>query len=133
MPTKFLTKKGRTFAHINFVASQEYSEQLQKILENIFLIKLLKKVEHEKQIFKKFLNKVNKANLNNQKVGTITTSFPTFATYFLLSVLLAFFNFAKILTLDFIGILVRLFQEFSKLNKNIMLVSNNHVVIKKLA
>jgi ABC-type bacteriocin/lantibiotic exporter with double-glycine peptidase domain len=45
---------------------------------------------------------------------------------------LAFFNFAKILTLDFIGILVRLFQEFSKLNKNIMLVSNNHVVIKKL-
>jgi len=132
LPTKFLTKKGRTFAHINFVASQEYSEQLQKILENIFLIKLLKKVEHEKQIFKKFLNKVNKANLNNQKVGTITTSFPTFATYFLLSVLLAFFNFAKILTLDFIGILVRLFQEFSKLNKNIMLVSNNHVVIKKL-
>ena len=132
LPTKFLTKKGRTFAHINFVASQEYSDQLQKILENIFLIKLLKKVEHEKQIFKKFLNKVNKANLNNQKVGTITTSFPTFATYFLLSVLLAFFNFAKILTLDFIGILVRLFQEFSKLNKNIMLVSNNHVVIKKL-
>ncbi len=132
LPTKILTKKGRLFAHIKFVAAQEYSEQLQKILENIFLIKLLKKVDEEKKQFRKFLHKLNKAELDNQKVGTVNTSFPTFATYFLLSVLLAFFNFAKVLTLDFIGILVRLFQEFSKLNKNIMLVSNNHVVIKKL-
>ena len=67
---------------INFVAGKEYSDQLEKILENIFLIKFLKKVEHEKQIFKKSLNKVNKANLNNQKVGTITTSFPTLLPIF---------------------------------------------------
>ncbi len=132
LPTKFLTKRGRNFAHQDFVASQQYSEHLQKVLENIFLIKLLNKVEDEKKRFRTYLKKVNKAQLNNQKVGTITTSFPTFATYFLLSVLLVFFNFAKVLTLDFIGILVRLFQEFSRLNKNIILVSNNHVVIKKL-
>ena len=132
LPTKIFTKKGRMYAHRNWEASQEYSAHLQKILENIFLIKLLKKVNEEVASFRSNLNLLNKAQLDNQKVGTLTTSFPSFATYFLLSIMLAFFNFAKILTLDFIGILVRLFQEFSKLNKNIMLVSNNHVVIEKL-
>ena len=132
LPTKFFTKKGRTYAHINWEADRDYNAHLQKILENIFLIKLLQKVNEEIASFRNILGTFYKAHLDNQKVGTLTTSFPTFATYFLLSILLAFFNYAKVFTLDFIGILVRLFQEFSKLNKNIMLVSNNHVVIKKL-
>ena len=132
LPTKILTKKGRDYAHINFEASRDYSNHLQKVFENIFLIKILNKVDEEIKNFSINLARIKKAQLDNQKVGTINTSFPSFATYFLLSVVLAFFNFAKVLTLDFIGILVRLFQEFSKLNKNIMLVSNNHVVIEKL-
>ena len=132
LPTKFFTKKGRTYAHLNWEADRDYNSHLQKILENIFLIKLLHKVSEEVKTFRNILQRFYKAHLNNQKVGTLTTSFPTFATYFLLSILLAFFDYAKVFTLDFIGILVRLFQEFSKLNKNIMLVSNNHVVIKKL-
>ena len=131
-PTKYLTKKGRRYAHIDWEAAREYNNTLQKILENIFLIKLLKKIEDELNIFRNTLKIYYGASLNNQKVGTLTSSFPQFATFFLLSVLLAFFNFAKILTLDFIGILIRLFQEFSRVNKNIMLVSNNHVVLSKL-
>ena len=132
LPTKILTLKGRIYAHEKWEASEEYSDQVQKVLENIFLIKLLKKVSEEIDTFRITLGRLLKAELNNQKVGTINTSFPQFAVYLLVSVLLAFFNFAKLLTIDFIGILVRLFQEFSKLNKNIMLVSNNHVVIQKL-
>lgn len=132
LPTKIFTLKGRIYAHEKWEASEEYSDQVQKVLENIFLIKLLKKVSEEIDTFRITLGRLLKAELNNQKVGTINTSFPQFAVYLLVSVLLAFFNFAKLLTIDFIGILVRLFQEFSKLNKNIMLVSNNHVVIQKL-
>ncbi|MAV56712.1 MAG: hypothetical protein CMI79_04205 [Candidatus Pelagibacter sp.] len=132
LPTKIFTLKGRVYAHEKWEASEQYSKQVQKVLENIFLIKLLKKVNEELESFRTTLGRLLKAELNNQKVGTINTSFPQFAVYLLVSVLLAFFNFAKLLTIDFIGILVRLFQEFSKLNKNIMLVSNNHVVIQKL-
>ena len=132
LPTKLFTLKGRVYAHQKYVAAEEYSNQVQKILENIFLIKLLKKVNEEIVSFRAVLSRLLKAELNNQKVGTINTSFPQFAVYLLVSIFLAFFNFAKLLTIDFIGILVRLFQEFSRLNKNIMLVSNNHVVIEKL-
>lgn len=131
-PTKFFTKRGRRYAHIDWEAAREYNNNLQKILENIFLIKLLKKIEDEITKFRFTLKTYYGAALNNQKVGTLTSSFPQFATFFLLSILLAFFNFTSRLTLDFIGILIRLFQEFSKVNKNIMLVSNNHVVISKL-
>ena len=132
LPTKFFTKRGRTYTHVDWEAAREYNSQLQKILENIFLIKLLKKVNDEIANFRSVLKIYYRAHLDSQKVGTLTTSFPQFATLLLLSILLAFFNFAKILTLDFIGVLIRLFQEFSKVIKNIMLVSNNHVVIKKL-
>lgn len=132
LPTKLFTLKGRTYAHIDWEQGREYNAQLQKVLENIFLIKLLKTVSMEVTKFRDVLVEFYKAHLNSQKVGLLTTSFPQFATLLLLSTMLAFFNYAKVFTLDFIGILIRLFQEFSKVNKNIMLVSNNHVVIKKL-
>lgn len=132
LPTKFFTKRGRKYAHVDWEASRDLNFQLQKILENMFLIKLLKTVSSEVSNFKATLKTYYKAHLDSQKVGTLTTSFPQFATLLLLSILLAFFNFAKVLTLDFIGVLVRLFQGVSTINKNIMLVSNNHVVIHKL-
>lgn len=132
LPTKFFTKKGRTYAHVDWEAGRELNFHLQKILENIFLIKLLNKVKDEINNFQVVLKTFYEAHLNSQKVGTLNTSFPQFATLLLLSILLAFFNFAKILTLEFIAVLIRLFQEFSRVNKNIMLVSNNHVVIQKL-
>ena len=132
LPTKFFTKRGRKYSHIDWEASRDLNSQLQKILENMFLIKLLKTVSSEINNFKVTLKTYYKAHLDSQKVGTLTTSFPQFATLLLLSILLAFFNFAKVLTLDFIGVLVRLFQGVSTINKNIMLVSNNHVVINKL-
>lgn len=132
LPTKFFTKKGRNYAHIDWESGRDLNFQLQKILENIFLIKLLNKVTDEVNNFRSVLKTFYAAHLNSQKVGTLNTSFPQFATLLLLSILLAFFNFAKIFTLEFIAVLIRLFQEFSRVNKNIMLVSNNHVVIQKL-
>jgi len=49
-----------------------------------------------------------------------------------MSILLIFFNFAAILTLEFVGILIRLFQELSNFNRQIMMVSNTNVHFKEL-
>lgn len=95
LPTKIFTIKGRIYAHIDWEQGQEYHLQLQKILENIFLIKLLKKVNDEVSNFRNVLITFYKAHLDSQKVGTLTSSFPQFATLLLLSILLAFLILQK--------------------------------------
>ena len=50
----------------------------------------------------------------------------------LLSILLVFFNFVKVLTLDFIGVMLRLFQTLGIFNDNLHLISAYHVYLENL-
>ena len=42
-----LIKLGRQSSHVAFVENQEVSDEVEKIIENLFLIKILKKVDKE--------------------------------------------------------------------------------------
>ena len=130
-PTKYFTDVGRRYSHENYTVSKEASTYIQRVLDNMFLIKIFNKIDPEVERYENELNKFIKASINNQKVGNINANFPGFTTYFLMSILLIFFNFAAILTLEFIGILIRLFQELSNLNRQIMMVSNTNVHFKE--
>jgi ATP-binding cassette subfamily B protein len=131
IPSYFLTKSGRKFADKSFHAGSDYFATIQKIIDNMYLIKILKTVDSEIENFRNTLKRFYTIDLNNQKVGVINSSLPSFATYFILSSLIAFSTVVKNLTLDFIGILVRLFQELSNFNKMAMIVANTHVVLEK--
>jgi len=130
-PTKYFVDLGRKYSHENYVISKEASSYIQRVLDNMFLIKIFNKIDLEVDRYDSELRKFIKASINNQKVGNVNANFPGFVTYFLMSILLIFFNFASILTLEFIGILIRLFQELSNLNKQIMMVSNTNVHFKE--
>lgn len=131
IPSYFLTKAGRKFADNSYHAGGDYFATIQKIIDNMYLIKILKTVESEIENFRNTLKRFYSIDLNNQKVGVINSTLPSFATYFVLSSLIAFSSVVKNLTLDFIGILVRLFQELSNFNKMAMIVANTHVVLEK--
>lgn len=131
-PTIYLTKKGRKYAHIAYESSQKISLNLEKVLDNLFLIKILKYVNNEVLNFKISLQKYYDARMSDVKVGTANTLMPNFLTLLILSILLVFFDFVKILTFDFIGILLRLFQSLGVFNKNIHTVSSFHVYLEKL-
>ena len=131
IPSYFLTKAGRKFADQSYHAGSDYFSTIQKIIDNMYLIKILKTVDSEIENFRNTLKRFYSIDLSNQKVGVINSSLPSFATYFILSSLIAFSTVVKNLTLDFIGILVRLFQELSNFNKMAMIVANTHVVLEK--
>ena len=57
---------------------------------------------------------------------------PSFATIFILSILITFYDFVKFLTLEFIGIMLRLFQTLGNFNNTLNLVINSHVHLEKL-
>jgi ABC-type multidrug transport system fused ATPase/permease subunit len=132
IPTLYLTKLGRKYAHISYTFGQKISKDIEKILDNLFLIKILQQVKKEITTFDTSLKKFYNSRLNDIKVGTISALMPNFFTLFLLSILLVFFNFVKYLTLDFIGILLRLFQSLGIFNRNIHTVSAFHVYLQKL-
>ena len=132
LPTLYLTKLGRKYAHIAYESGQQISLDLEKVLDNLFLIKILKYVQKEVSNFRQSLETFYTSRLNDIKAGTANTLMPNFFTLFVLSILLVFFDFLKYLTFDFIGILLRLFQSLGLFNKNIHTVSAFHVYLEKL-
>lgn len=132
IPTTYLTKQGRKYAHITYVQFQKISGDIEKILENMYLIKISKKVNSELALFSENLRILYSSRIQDIKVGTLNNLLPNFSTLFLLSFLLTFTEIREFLTLDFIAILLRMFQALGNLNKNIHMVSAYHVYLEKL-
>ena len=132
IPTIYLTRLGRKYAHLAYVSGNEISSNLEKVLDNLFLIKIVNQISKEVSNFKNNINLYFSSRLNDIKFGTLNTILPNFFTLFGLSVLLVFFNFAKLITFDFIGILIRLFQSLGLFNKHLHSVSSFHVYLEKL-
>ena len=132
LPTLLLTKLGRRYAHKAYIYFEDSGKAVEKVLDNLFLIKIVNYVSKEISSYKEVLNRYSSSRFNEIKTGTINTILPNFFTLFILSVLLIFFNGLKFITFDFIGILLRLFQSLGVFNKNIHILTAFHVYIEKL-
>lgn len=131
-PTFILTKTGRKYAHLTYQFGENISKDTEKILDNLFLIKIVNRVNKEIGNFKNSLNSYYNSSFNNLRYGTLNAILPNFSTMILLSILLVFFNFVKVLTLDFIGVMLRLFQTLGIFNDNLHLISAYHVYLENL-
>ncbi len=131
-PTYLLTKTGRRYAHKTYEYGEEISKDTEKVLDNLFLIKIVNSVSKEVNKFSSNAKNYFDSSYSNLKFGTINALLPNFSTMLLLSILLVFFNFVKVLTLDFIGVMLRLFQTLGIFNENISLITAYHVYLEKL-
>tara|TARA_A100001015_G_scaffold153353_1_gene170182 strand:- start:833 stop:2443 length:1611 start_codon:yes stop_codon:yes gene_type:complete len=132
IPTRFFTIKGREFVHQAYVKGKEINSDIQKILDNLFLIKILRKTKEETDNFSKQVNVFKNVELRSAIYGTINASIPQFVALLVLTILVVFFNFAKIITIDFIGVVYRLFQTFGTFNQSLSRVVNSHVHLDSL-
>ena len=130
-PTKFLIKKSKEFMHETYIFGKITNEEVQRIIDNMFLIKILKKDEEEIERFGKTIDKHNFNEFNNHKFGTVNSFLPTLITMLVFSVLIIIGDFAKSITLDFIGVTLRLFQSLGSLTNSFNKIINSHVHIEK--
>ena len=112
--------------------ADELSSNLEKVLDNSYLIKILKLVKKEIDQYSINLNKFYKSRLNEINSGTLNHIMPVTLTLLVLSIFLVFFQGMKFITFDFIGVLIRLFQALGLLNKNVHVLSAYHVYLEKL-
>lgn len=132
IPTYFLTKYGRKNAHKAYEMNKEVSSSLEKVLDNLYLIKILNKSNDEINLFTDDLKKYFQSRLNEINSGTLTFILPIFLTLVSIATLLVRNISSNIITFDFIGVLIRLFQALSILNKNAHVLTAYHVYLEKL-
>ena len=84
--------------HESFVNAKEVGRDIQRVIQNLFLIKILKTSDYELDLYKKSITSLQISQFRNLAYGTINSLLPNFLTVFTISVLVAFFNFAKVLS-----------------------------------
>lgn len=131
LPIKKILDKARLYMHESFEKGQESNKEVEKVVDNLLLIKILKKDDYEIDRFSKTIQQYIFNLYNNFKFGVINSFLPSFFTLFMLSSVLALTSYAKSLTLDFIGVTLRLFQTLSNLTTSINQIINSHVHIEK--
>jgi len=130
-PVKKLLKLGKNYVHITYEKGKESNEEIARVVENLFLIKILKKEKDELLLFSNTLESFKESMLKNHSVALINGYLPSFITLTCLALILAFTDYVKLLTLDFIGVILRLFQSFGTLTTSITRLVNSQVHIEK--
>lgn len=130
-PIYKIVLKARTFMHNSYEENQTSSGELQRVVDNLFLIKILKMEDYEVNKFSLTLDKLNFNLLNNLKYSLYNSYLPSFLALFLFSLVLSFSSFSETISLVFIGVTLRLFQSFSGLTTALNQVVNSQVHIEK--
>ena len=85
--------------HRAYNVAQQTSGEIQKIIDNTFLIRVLKQDKEEMKNFERIYTKYNTLMLANHKYGAVNSFIPSLLTTFIFSILLAFFNLPEFLHL----------------------------------
>lgn len=131
-PTKKLLKVGRKYMHEAFMINKDLSNYLNRILDNLFLIKILKTSNLEFRTFNNLLKNSRDVTVKNHVVGAFNSVLPSFFTLFVLSVFFVTTENTQLFSIEFIGVLLRLFQTLGGFNNNLNLVVNSSVHVEEL-
>ena len=130
-PTRTLLRLGRKYMHESWVNAQETGRDVQRVVDNIFLIKILGTSQQEIERYDLTTIKLQDSQLKNQVFGTINSLMPNFVTVFTISMLFIFTNLTKTITLEFLGVTLRLVQTLGSLNTSLNMMINSQVHLSK--
>lgn len=130
-PIKTLLKKAKSALNEAYTLDYSSNKEVGKVVDNLLLIKILKKESVEINKFSRVLDRYIKYALQITRFGILNSFLPTMFTLIVLSYFLAFTPFSTKISLDFIGVTLRLFQSLGTVTKAMTNVNNSHVHIEK--
>ena len=129
-PLQSIIVKSRKYTDKAYWVSLNVSEEIAKVVENMYLIKILKKDKEEIRNFESILEERDRYGIRTVIWGSLSGYLPTFLTMFVLAILISFSNVVKTLTIDFIGVTLRLFQQLGAISAAINNLLNSQIHIK---
>ena len=131
-PLRFLFNLARKTMHESYVSSKEANNYIQNIIENIFLIKLYEKGKGELKKINDTLNERKKFLYKNEIYSTSTAILPSFMVFLIFSIVALSERILSLITIDFLGIVLRLFQSLSVMSTTLSRMVNSYVHIEEL-
>ncbi len=129
-PIRKIIKITRAYVDKTYFVARDSMSEIERVIENLFLIKILKKEEFELSKFSSTLALLNSHMLNKHIFSILNGYLPSFLTLIILSTIIIFFASIK-LTLDFIGVTLKLFQAVSSVTTAFSNIINSHVHIQR--
>jgi len=126
-PIIFLIKKTKNIEHLIYEAGQESSSDVQRVLDNVFLIKLLKKEKDETSRYIKITRRLFDDNMTKHKLTVLNSYLAPFTTVFLISIIALYFNDVFNINLPFMGVTLRMFQSLANMSNAATHIVNSHV------
>jgi zinc transport system ATP-binding protein len=131
-PTKFLLIQGRKAMDDSFNFSKFAARNIQRIIDNLYLVKILNTQKVELLSFDKNLAKLYNSEKKKFIFSDINATVPNFVAVFAFSILAVLPTIATALTLEFIGITLRLVQTLGAINASLSMLVGSHVHLGKL-
>ena len=117
--------------HKTFVYGKDATAETVSVVENLSLIKILRTEQYQLERFKEVMKKSYDVIFKNQQITFINNQLPNMFTLIIFSIILNFAQFVNKITLDFLGVTIRLFQSVSKIADSISKVANAQVHIQE--
>jgi len=129
-PIYYLIKTSRKYEQLIFEKGRVSNSEIQRILDNGFLIKLLKKENDERMRYSNIIKLLFNDVLNKHKVQLLNSFLPPFITIFLIAIISLFFNSLFNITLPFLGVTLRMFQSLASVSNSSNQIINSHIHLK---
>ena len=132
LPIRRLIINSKNYMHKTFLFEKKSNEEIQKVIDNIYLIKILKKDDDELNKFFNTSSEVADGQLKNHIYNILSADFPSFITIFSFSVFIIYFGNFDFITLDYIAITLRLFQSLGGIAGSFGRVLNSQIHLNEL-
>ncbi len=129
VPIFKLIKAARKYMHTVFDLGKTANKDLVNAVENLPLIKILRMEQFELENFTNAVKKVYSIAFKNYQIGFVNNQLPNFFTLFIFSIILNIPRFITRISLDFLGVTIRLFQSLSSISNALNQVANSQIHI----
>jgi ATP-binding cassette subfamily B protein len=130
-PIRKLLVLAKNYMHVTYESGKEFNQEIQRVVENLFLIKILKKEDDEINRFSNTLERFKFNKLKGYSVEFINGYLPNLVTLLILTFILIFNVSSGFITLDFIGVTLRMFQALGNTATSVNRIINSQVHIEK--
>ena len=126
-PIYLLIVKSRKYEHHIYEKGKEANSDIQRVVENAFIIKLLKKEKDEIERYTSITTGLYEDLIIKHKLSILNSYLPPFVTVLLISIIAIFFSGYFTITLSFMGVTLRMFQSLASVSNSVNMVVNSQI------
>ena len=130
-PILKLIKLSRNLMHSQWLYGKDANKEVVNAVENLPLIKILRMEEYALKNFTEAIKFAYEEGYKNYRITFLTQQLPNFFTILIFAIILNLPKFVLNITLDFLGVTIRLFQSLSTLSNSFNMVANSQIHIKE--